>query len=88
MSCSLTGVGWGMLVINLISNTYFVMIIAYGIYYLFASFSSTLPWSNCHNAWNTDSKCPGAIPPIRIKVSQKNVYKYLKVVLTLLFYNH
>jgi hypothetical protein len=32
---------------------YYSTIIAYAFYYLFASFSLVMPWSNCNNEWNT-----------------------------------
>ena len=33
---------------------YYNMIIAWTIYYMFASFTSELPWSNCNHDFNTD----------------------------------
>lgn len=36
-----------------LSNIYYIVLIAYTLYYFVASFSSPLPWENCGNDWNT-----------------------------------
>lgn len=35
---------------------YYNMIVAWSIYYVYASFSAipSLPWTNCNNSWNTE----------------------------------
>ncbi|VDP32044.1 unnamed protein product [Soboliphyme baturini] len=51
------GVGWATVVITLIVSTYFNVLLAYGISFLFQSLTTgPLPWSHCGNPWNTD-KC-------------------------------
>uniref|UniRef100_A0A5S6Q8P2 Transporter n=1 Tax=Trichuris muris TaxID=70415 RepID=A0A5S6Q8P2_TRIMR len=48
------GVGWATIVITLIVSTYFNVIIAYGLMFLFESLTSgPLPWSSCGHWWNT-----------------------------------
>ncbi|PIK61900.1 amino acid transporter, partial [Apostichopus japonicus] len=47
------GVGYGILIVVTISRMSSMLITAYSFYYLFASFQKTLPWTGCHNDWNT-----------------------------------
>ncbi|XP_037540509.1 sodium- and chloride-dependent creatine transporter 1, partial [Nematolebias whitei] len=49
------GLGYASMVIVFFCNTYYIMVLAWGFYYLIKSFSATLPWSNCDNEWNTPS---------------------------------
>ncbi|XP_071516724.1 sodium- and chloride-dependent betaine transporter-like [Panulirus ornatus] len=53
MAPIMSGIGWGMIVISALTATYFNVIIAWSFFYVFASFSSTLPWSNCDNDFNS-----------------------------------
>ena len=53
---ALKGLGYGMLVIMFLVSIYYNMIIAWTIYYFFASFTSDLPWQYCHNDYN-DERC-------------------------------
>jgi len=41
------GVGWAMFIVSVLIAIYYNMIIAYTIYYLFASFKAMLPWAEC-----------------------------------------
>ncbi|ELT92696.1 hypothetical protein CAPTEDRAFT_1707 [Capitella teleta] len=45
------GLGWAMVMVSALCSTYYNMIIAYTIYYVFASFTSELPWTNCKDEW-------------------------------------
>ena len=47
------GVGFGMLIISFIGSIYYNMIIAWSLYYMFASWQKVLPWSHCNNKYNT-----------------------------------
>ena len=53
LSYVLTGIGVGYTVLNALVCIYYNVIIALSLYYLFASFQKTLPWSTCDNEWNT-----------------------------------
>ncbi|OWK11958.1 hypothetical protein Celaphus_00003749, partial [Cervus elaphus hippelaphus] len=48
------GAGAAMLLIVGLVAVYYNMIIAYVLFYLLASLTSTLPWEHCGNWWNTD----------------------------------
>lgn len=47
------GLGYGTQVIVTLLNFYYIIVLAWGIFYLYYSFSWDLPWSSCNNTWNT-----------------------------------
>ncbi|XP_030837279.1 sodium- and chloride-dependent betaine transporter-like [Strongylocentrotus purpuratus] len=47
------GIGCAGLVIQVFLDTYYVVIMAWGLYYLLFSFNAVLPYSTCSNDWNT-----------------------------------
>ncbi|XP_072529352.1 sodium- and chloride-dependent GABA transporter 2-like [Salminus brasiliensis] len=49
------GLGYGTQVIVSLLNFYYIIVLAWGIFYLYYSFSWDLPWSSCHNSWNLDT---------------------------------
>ena len=59
----ITGVGVAYMVLNGLVCIYYNVIIAMSLYYLFASFTSDLPWGSCGHEWNTpacgDPQRPG-----------------------------
>nr|XP_056704802.1 sodium- and chloride-dependent creatine transporter 1 isoform X1 [Euleptes europaea] len=47
------GLGFASMVIVFFCNTYYIMVLAWGFYYLVKSFAVTLPWATCGNPWNS-----------------------------------
>ncbi|XP_078068167.1 sodium- and chloride-dependent neutral and basic amino acid transporter B(0+)-like [Mustelus asterias] len=51
------GVGITMVLVSTLVGIYYNCIIAYSLYYLFASFQSPLPWADCFSWWGADETC-------------------------------
>uniref|UniRef100_A0AAQ5YQL0 Transporter n=1 Tax=Amphiprion ocellaris TaxID=80972 RepID=A0AAQ5YQL0_AMPOC len=49
-----TGIGYASIVIVSLLNIYYIVILAWGLYYLFQCFQPELPWAKCKQPWNTD----------------------------------
>lgn len=47
------GIGYASVVIVQFLNIYYIVILGWALFYMFASFTSKLPWSHCNNPWNT-----------------------------------
>ncbi|KAJ6649291.1 Sodium- and chloride-dependent glycine transporter 1 [Pseudolycoriella hygida] len=47
------GVGFAIIVVNLITLSYYNIIIAYPVLFMLKSVNSILPWQDCNNVWNT-----------------------------------
>jgi len=48
------GIGFGMMMLSGYIAIYYNVIISWAFFYFFSSFSWTLPWSSCDNAWNSE----------------------------------
>uniref|UniRef100_T1KSR7 Transporter n=1 Tax=Tetranychus urticae TaxID=32264 RepID=T1KSR7_TETUR len=51
----LKGVGYAVVLIAFYVDFYYNVIIAWALYFFFASFSTELPWTRCNNLWNTNN---------------------------------
>ncbi|XP_053272998.1 sodium- and chloride-dependent GABA transporter 2 [Pleuronectes platessa] len=49
------GLGYASQVIILHGCVYYVVILAWAVFYLVHSFQAELPWAHCNNTWNTES---------------------------------
>ncbi|XP_077519930.1 creatine transporter-like [Amblyomma americanum] len=50
------GIAWSMLYVNLSSCVSYMNTVVHAFFYLFYSFSPTLPWISCNNSWS-DANC-------------------------------
>ncbi|MGH0149959.1 UNVERIFIED_CONTAM: hypothetical protein FKN15_027690 [Acipenser sinensis] len=50
-----TGIGYASIVIVSLLNVYYIVILAWGLYYLFQCFQPELPWAKCNQPWNTEN---------------------------------
>lgn len=48
------GLGWATVINSFLVSIYYNVIIAWVLFYFFASFRSKLQWSDCGNWWNTE----------------------------------
>ncbi|XP_051877851.1 sodium- and chloride-dependent neutral and basic amino acid transporter B(0+)-like isoform X2 [Pristis pectinata] len=53
----LQGVGITMVLVISLTDISYCCIIAYSLFYLFASFQSPLPWADCFSWWGADENC-------------------------------
>ncbi|KAJ8255696.1 hypothetical protein COCON_G00195600 [Conger conger] len=49
------GLGYASQVIILHGSVYYIIILAWALFYLIQSFQPQLPWAHCNNTWNTDA---------------------------------
>uniref|UniRef100_G3N5E9 Transporter n=1 Tax=Gasterosteus aculeatus aculeatus TaxID=481459 RepID=G3N5E9_GASAC len=78
----LQGVGVAMVMVTMIVSIYYNVIIAYSLYYMFASFQSPLPWSSCLS--RADNNCSNT-PIVRITHSCKQPQIHTLVTLLCLY---
>lgn len=54
----LKGAGLATVIMSFLLSTYYNVIMSWALFYFFSSFSSTLPWENCDNEWNSPNCWP------------------------------
>jgi solute carrier family 6 amino acid transporter-like protein 5/7/9/14 len=54
MAPAFKGIGVGMVIVSGLVAIYYNMIIAWSLFYTFASFTSNLPWKHCEDEWASD----------------------------------
>ncbi|OWF44590.1 sodium- and chloride-dependent glycine transporter 1-like [Mizuhopecten yessoensis] len=64
------GVGIAMVIVSAGTSMYYNMILAWAYFYMFASFTSTLPWQGCNNYWNSKD-CSLKLPLVKCEVGEK-----------------
>jgi len=47
------GIGYSSAVMVFYGNIFYIVLLAYSLYYMIMSFNSILPWASCENTWNT-----------------------------------
>uniref|UniRef100_A0A0K0D2C3 Transporter n=2 Tax=Angiostrongylus TaxID=6312 RepID=A0A0K0D2C3_ANGCA len=47
------GIGYCVIMIAFYTDFFYNVVIAWGLHYLYASFSINLPWANCNNSYNS-----------------------------------
>lgn len=57
----LKGTGIATLVMTFFLTTYYIVIITWAIFFIYSSFNSEVPWSNCNNTWNTPDCWDGSL---------------------------
>nr|XP_019566858.1 PREDICTED: sodium- and chloride-dependent GABA transporter 2 isoform X3 [Rhinolophus sinicus] len=48
------GIGYASQMIVILLNIYYIIVLAWALFYLFSSFTIDLPWGSCRNEWNTE----------------------------------
>lgn len=70
------GLGWGMIVVSALVAIYYNLILAWTLFYTFASFTSVLPWGHCDNDFNSIGECGRILERIHVSVLVFASYYY------------
>ncbi|GAB1291237.1 Sodium- and chloride-dependent GABA transporter 2 [Apodemus speciosus] len=49
------GIGYASQMIVSLLNVYYIVVLAWALFYLFSSFTTDLPWGSCSHEWNTEN---------------------------------
>lgn len=58
------GIGYASQVIVILLNFYYIIVLAWALFYLFSSFTIDLPWGSCDHEWNTGGCGASPCPPV------------------------
>ncbi|XP_054610390.1 sodium- and chloride-dependent GABA transporter ine [Dunckerocampus dactyliophorus] len=72
----LKGVGIASVAISFIMCTYYNVVIAWALYYLFSSFQAPLLWQSCNNTWNTPNCTDHATNSSYSSTASQEFFKY------------
>jgi SNF family Na+-dependent transporter len=72
------GLGWATLVNSFLVSIYYNMIIAWVLFYFFASFRRHLQWSDCGNWWNTARCANPGLSPCFSSIINKTIHFFLE----------
>ncbi|XP_025107940.1 sodium- and chloride-dependent GABA transporter 1-like [Pomacea canaliculata] len=71
------GVGYAATIMAAWLNTYYIIVLAWAVFYLCSSFVSVLPWASCGNFWNTEA-CLSEYDRHKLPVKCYNGSSYLE----------
>lgn len=74
---TILGIGYATTIIVGLLNIYYNVILTWAFYYLFSSFTDTLPWSHCKNEWNTPQCVNTVNEDTNVTDSNGTVYQIL-----------
>ena len=66
LSVFCTGTAVGMVLVSATVASYYGVIIAWAIFYMFSSLTNKLPWDGCDHEWNTDGELYESICPVNM----------------------
>ena len=66
------GIGYASQVIVVLLNFYYIIVLAWALFYLFSSFTIDLPWGSCDHEWNTGG-CGAPIPILHQILAKGNL---------------
>lgn len=70
-----TGLGYASQVMILHGCVYYIVILAWALFYLVYSFQTELPWSHCNNTWNTGQRISNArFPSVSVAFLKGNSF--------------
>ncbi|OWK03669.1 SLC6A13 [Cervus elaphus hippelaphus] len=58
------GIGYASQMIVTLLNIYYIIVLAWALFYLFSSFTVDLPWGSCRHDWNTGEVTPSCLAAV------------------------